>query len=203
MSMNIILATHNLSKLKEFRTMASDYPVKILGLRDIGYEQEIEETGASFDENAMLKAKTVYNSVNDLVIADDSGLCVDALDGAPGIYSARYAGENGKNEDRIARLLHELHGVDEPDRSAVFRCSLVAIYRDGQTKTFHGYCHGTIIREPRGENGFGYDPVFVPDGDRRTLAEMSEQEKHAISHRGNAVRLFLRDLFDNGLLTED
>ncbi|HHX20133.1 MAG TPA: RdgB/HAM1 family non-canonical purine NTP pyrophosphatase [Clostridiaceae bacterium] len=192
--MKIILASHNNSKLAEFRTLASGYPVSIIGLQEIGYEEDIAETGDSFDENALIKARAVYRVTNDIVIADDSGLCVDALDGAPGILSARFAGLGKGDDDKNTQLLAMLDTLGDVDRSAAFHCSLAVIFPDGKEMLYHGICRGAIAKEPRGTNGFGYDPIFIPAGERRTLAEMSEGEKHDLSHRGNAVRAFLRAL---------
>jgi|LSQX01.2.fsa_nt_gb XTP/dITP diphosphohydrolase len=187
----IILASHNVSKLAEFRFLARGYPVNILGLQDIGFQQDIEETGRTFDENALIKAQAVHRVVNDVVMADDSGLCVDVLDGAPGIMSARYGGLGKGDDDKNAQLLATLEQLGDVDRAASFHCSLAVMFPDGSREIFHGTCCGTIASEPRGTNGFGYDPVFIPKGEERTLAEMSEEEKHALSHRGEAVRAFL------------
>ena len=192
----LILASHNLGKLEEFRAIAGDYPVRFLGLVDIGFDQDIDETGSSFDENALIKAMAVHRKASEIVVADDTGLCVDALNGAPGLYSARYAGEGKSGVDRMERLLKELDSAESPDRSAAFHCSLAVVYPDGRQELYHGFCRGSITRTPRGDNGFGYDPVFVPDGERRTFAEMSGEEKHAISHRGLAVRAFLDAFID-------
>ncbi|HHW93159.1 MAG TPA: RdgB/HAM1 family non-canonical purine NTP pyrophosphatase [Clostridiaceae bacterium] len=193
--MKIILASHNSSKLTEFRTLVKGYPVSILGLQDIGFEQKTEETGDTFDENALIKAKAVRSVTNDIVMADDSGLCVDALDGAPGIMSARFGGLGIGDDDKNTRLLDLLEKMGDVDRTAAFHCSLAVIFPDGRQELFSGVCRGTIAKEPKGTNGFGYDPVFIPAGERRTLAEMKEGEKHAISHRGKAVRAFLCALF--------
>ncbi len=190
--MKIILASHNDSKLEEFRTLAKGYPVSILGLRDIGYNEEIDETGSSFDENALIKAQTVHLVVKDIVIADDSGLCVDALDGAPGIMSARFGGLGKGDTDKNVQLLAALEKLGDVDRGAAFHCSLAVVFPDGSRNIFHGTCRGFIATEPRGTNGFGYDPVFIPEGEERTMAEMNEGEKHALSHRGRAVRAFLK-----------
>lgn len=190
--MKIILASHNVSKLAEFRTLARGFKVNILGLHDIGYEEDIEERGDTFDENALIKALAVHGVAGGIVMADDSGLCVDALEGAPGIMSARFGGLGKGAGEKNTQLLALLEQLGDVDRSASFHCSLAVVFPDGSRGLFHGTCHGRIATQPRGVNGFGYDPIFVPDGEERTLAEMSEEEKHAISHRGEAVRAFLR-----------
>ncbi len=192
--MNIILASHNTSKLAEFRTLAKGFPVSVIGLKEIGYEQDIEETGDTFDENALIKARAVHRVAKDIVIADDSGLCVDALDGAPGIMSARFGGFGKDDRDKNTQLLAVLEKLGDVNRSAAFHCSLAVIFPDGREELHHGICRGSIADEPRGTNGFGYDPVFIPAGEQRTLAEMSEGEKHDLSHRGEAVRAFLHTL---------
>ncbi|MFY9395106.1 MAG: RdgB/HAM1 family non-canonical purine NTP pyrophosphatase [Saccharofermentanales bacterium] len=189
--MKIILASHNVSKLAEFRSLAKGYPVFILGLQEIGYELDIEETGETFDENALIKAQAVHRVVDDVVMADDSGLCVGALDGAPGIMSARFGGLGKGDDDKNTQLLATLEQLGDVDRVAAFHCSLAVVFPDGSREIFHGTCRGTIASELRGTNGFGYDPIFIPEGEERTLAEMSEDEKHALSHRGEAVRAFL------------
>ncbi len=176
----IVLATNNAGKLKEVREILSPLGIEVLSQGEAGAETNPEENGADFAENAIIKAKAVYDIVKLPVIADDSGLCVDALDGAPGLYSARYAPKGQECE----KLLSELADVPEGKRQAYFRCA-VAYIDNEQTVTFSGDCHGTIGFEKKGTNGFGYDPVFVY-GDR-TLAEMTAEEKNKISHRSEAL----------------
>ena len=182
--MELVLATHNPHKTREFRElMGTSFEIK-----DLTSSPEIvmpEETGSTFEENAILKATTVSNRLGDLVIADDSGLEVDALHGAPGIYSARYAGAKASDIANVDKLLRELRNAG--DRSARF-CCVIALARAGETlQTFEGLVDGEIVERPRGSNGFGYDPVFRPDGFGETFAEMAAPLKNKISHRGKAV----------------
>jgi XTP/dITP diphosphohydrolase len=186
--MQLILATRNPHKRHEIaHILQSDVVVRDL----TAYPEvpEIEENGASFEENATFKASKVSKQLPGLVVADDSGLEVDALGGAPGIYSARYAGRNASDKDNIAKLLVELAKVnrDSDHRRARFRCVLAAA-RDGRVlSTVEGIVKGRIAEEPRGSHGFGYDPVFVPEGFEETFAEMSGESKNKISHRANAI----------------
>jgi XTP/dITP diphosphohydrolase len=150
---------------------------------------DVEETGTTLEANARIKAEGVGRAFSLLAVADDSGLEVDALDGAPGVHSARYAGEDGNAARNVERLLRELDGVAEPDRSARFVTVALARYVDGREIAVRGAVEGTIVEQPRGDGGFGYDPVFRPrEGDGRTFAEMASDEKHALSHRGRAFR---------------
>ena len=185
--MKIILASHNVSKLAEFRSLAKGYPVFILALQEIGYELDIEETGETFDENALIKAQAVHRVVDDVVMADDSGLCVGALDGAPGIMSARLGGLGKGDDDKNTQLLATLEQLGDVDRVAAFHCSLAVVFPDGSREIFHGTCRGTIASEPRGTNGFGYDPIFYMPEHDATMAELPDEEKNKISHRANAL----------------
>jgi len=185
----LLLATRNAHKTGEFAEILGDDFV----VRDLSAEPDapvVEETGHTFAENAILKAVTISKQFPGLVVGDDSGLEVDALDGAPGIYSARYAGREAKDPDNIARLLAEVavHRGMEP-LTARFRCVL-ALARNGELlDTFEGAMEGTIVETPRGSSGFGYDPVFQPAGSGRTFAELSAEEKNRISHRARATEL--------------
>lgn len=154
-------------------------------------DPEIEETGATLSENARLKAEAGHRRSGLISLADDTGLEVDALSGAPGVYSARYAGPGASYRDNLQRLLRELHGTDPAHRTARFRCVICCAGVDNEPRRFDGVLAGRIIDTPRGDRGFGYDPVFVPDGEERTLAELSADEKNRISHRGRALRAFL------------
>ncbi|NLA71181.1 MAG: RdgB/HAM1 family non-canonical purine NTP pyrophosphatase [Clostridiaceae bacterium] len=193
--MDIIVATHNRDKLNEMSTIAKRYPVIFWGLGDLGLDTSIEETGTTFDENALIKARAIYERIGGIVIADDSGLCVDALSGAPGLYSARYGGVEASDSDKVRHLLDQMKTIAPQDRQAAFFCSLAVILSDGTERIYHGVTKGTIAESPIGITGFGYDPVFIPEGETRTMAEMTAQDKNTISHRGRALRLFLRELF--------
>ena len=184
----VIIATQNLGKAKDFEALFRPYGYEILTLRDIAEEIDVEETGTTFEENAILKAETVAKLLNTAVIADDSGLEIDALDGEPGVYSARYAGGEKSDSANIDKVLEKMKGIPEEKRHARFRCVLAIAVPGKETKTFSGSCEGYIIEERIGENGFGYDPIFWVPSEGRTLAELQPQEKAAISHRGNAMR---------------
>jgi XTP/dITP diphosphohydrolase len=191
---HLLLATRNAHKTLEFSQILGPNFV----VRDLSGESAtpvVEETGSTFAENAILKAVTLSRRFPDLVVADDSGLEVDLLDGAPGVYSARYAGPGGTDEKNIARLLAELRRLphDQP-ATARFRCTL-ALAREGELlNTFEGVIEGVIVDAPRGKSGFGYDPIFQPIGSTQTFAELGAAEKNRISHRARAIRLLRRTL---------
>ncbi len=187
--MKLILATNNKGKVKEFKEILSPLGFEVVSQSEAGIDIEVEETGADFAENAVLKAKAVYDISKTYVIADDSGLEVDALDKKPGIYSARYEGLKTPHE-RNMRILEQLDGVDDEKRTARFVCTICLIRDNGKTETVRGTCEGRIGFEEKGTNGFGYDPIFLY-GDR-TLAQMSDSEKNSISHRGNAIKELLK-----------
>ncbi|NLT10605.1 MAG: RdgB/HAM1 family non-canonical purine NTP pyrophosphatase [Ruminococcus sp.] len=177
----LVMATNNANKLREAREILAPLGIEVISQREAGADVEADENGESFEENAVIKAQTVYDIVGLPVIADDSGLCVDALGGRPGVHSARYAPKG----EECDKLLEELKDVPEDERSARFECWLVFMdYECLDVVT--GSCEGRISTEKRGDNGFGYDPVFLYGS--RTLAEMSADEKNAISHRGAAMR---------------
>ena len=180
--MELIFATHNNNKVKEVTKMLPSY-LSMKSLTDINFFDEIEETGTTFEKNAQLKAKTIFDKTGKNIFADDSGLVIEALDGAPGVYSARYAG-TGKDEDNIAKALKELEG--KTNRKAYF-ISIFCLILDGKEYFFEGRVNGTIATEIMGDNGFGYDPIFIPDGFSKSFAQMTAEEKNAISHRGKAV----------------
>ncbi|CAM3286213.1 RdgB/HAM1 family non-canonical purine NTP pyrophosphatase [Empedobacter stercoris] len=180
--MELIFATHNNNKVKEVTKMLPSY-LSMKSLTAIDFFEEIEETGKTFEENALLKAKTIFNKTGKNVFADDSGLVIEALDGAPGVYSARYAG-TGKDEDNIAKALKELDG--KTNRKAYF-ISIFCLILNGKEYFFEGRVNGTIATEIMGNNGFGYDPIFIPDGFSKSFAQMTPEEKNAISHRGKAI----------------
>lgn len=181
-NVRLILATNNKGKVKEYKEIFAPLGFDVLSQGEAGINIEVEETGTSFSENAYLKAKAIYDITKSYVLADDSGLEVSALDGRPGIYSARYAPE-GK---RCEKILHEMQDVPDDKRQARFVCSICLICADDRKITAEGYCEGKIGYEEKGNNGFGYDPIFIYDDDK-TLAQMTDDEKNAVSHRGRAV----------------
>ena len=181
----IVIASNNAGKLREIRDILQPLGFTVVSQREAGISIEVEENGETFAENAALKARAVYEALHCPVIADDSGLLVDALDGAPGVHSHRFAGEGATDADRNAKLLELLDGVPAEKRTARFVCSLCYLDANGTEKVFSGVCEGVIGTAPRGENGFGYDPLFYVDG--KSMAEMTEAEKNRISHRGRAL----------------
>ena len=193
--MKIVFASGNEHKVREVRDILRACPetaeLEVLSLKDIGFFDDIEENGKTFEENALIKARAV-SSRGYLCIADDSGLEVDALNGEPGIYSARYTGVHGTDEDNNALLLKNLENVPDEKRTAHYTCAIACVYPDGTNFTVVGYCEGMIIREAKGNGGFGYDPYFYVKEYDKTLAEVTPEEKHAISHRGKALRLFAK-----------
>lgn len=182
--MNLVFATHNLNKLREIQALVPA-EIKLISLEDIGCHEEIPETAETIEENAILKANYVKELYSLDCFADDTGLEVEALDGRPGVYSARYAGEGKNNEDNIDKLLLELK--DETNRRARFK-TVIALNLDDQQFLFPGICNGVITSERRGNKGFGYDAVFQPDGSTKTFAEMEMGEKAVFSHRGIALK---------------
>jgi XTP/dITP diphosphohydrolase len=190
--MKVILASNNKNKIREMAQILEPFGMEVISQRDAGADFEVEENGTTFRENAEIKAAAVFERLNAPVIADDSGLMVDALGGAPGVYSHRYAGENATDKDRCEKLLSELAGVPEEKRTAKFVCEICFIDEKGEKHFFTGKCEGIIGTEEKGENGFGYDPVFYVGG--VSLAEMTDDEKNSISHRGEALRLMKKYL---------
>lgn len=183
----VLIATNNKGKAKDFEVLFRPLGIDVLTLQDIDQSIDVEETGTTFVENAVLKAETVAKMLGKVVIADDSGLEVDALNGEPGVYSARYAGEPSNDEANIDKLLSHLAGVPETKRQARFRCVLAVAGPGIDTTTYSGSCEGVIANERRGTNGFGYDPIFYVPAKGKTMAELSAEEKSAISHRGAAL----------------
>lgn len=183
----VLIATNNLGKAKDFETLFEPFGVKVLTLNDLDGAIDVEETGVTFEENAILKAETVARLLGKVVIADDSGLEIDALDGAPGVYSARYAGTEKSDDANIDKVLSELVAVPADGRTARFRCVLAVAGPGIETETFSGSCEGLIHTERKGTNGFGYDPIFYVPQQERMMAELSAQEKSLISHRGAAL----------------
>ncbi len=191
--MKLILASNNANKLKEFRSLVADLDIELLSQKEAGCDFEVEETGTTFEENAYLKASAVTEATGIAAVADDSGLCVDALGGEPGIYSARYGlGHAASDEERYRYLLQKMEGVE--DRSARFVCCICCTFPDGSVIRSRGECEGEILLAPKGQNGFGYDPVFHPLCLDKSMAELNPEEKNAISHRGKALRAFIEEL---------
>lgn len=193
--MKFVLATQNPKKLREMKVILEDLGVEIVLESDIGLKVEVEETGETFAENSLLKAKAVMEASGLPAIADDSGLCVDALNGAPGVYSARFGGEGLDDAGRYRLLLEMLRG--QTDRRAHFHTTITCAFPNGDVLTADGDCHGTIAFAPMGDDGFGYNPVFFVPEKRKTFAQMTLEERSAISHRGNALRAFKTKLADH------
>ena len=190
--MKFVLATNNQKKLKEMAAILENLGVEVVSPRDLGIFIEVEETGTTFAENAMLKAKAICEAANLPAIADDSGLCVDALNGAPGVYSARYGGEGLDDVGRYRLLLENLRG--QTTRSAHFACAIACAFPNGKTLTAEGKCGGTIAFAPMGEGGFGYDPIFFVPEKAKTFSQLTAEEKAEISHRGKALGIFVEEL---------
>jgi XTP/dITP diphosphohydrolase len=184
----VVLATRNAGKITELRRILAPYGVELAGLDDFPDVGDIVEHGASFVENALLKAHVVARATGLVAVADDSGLTVAALNGMPGILSARWAGRHGDDAANLDLVLAQIADLPDDRRGAAFVCAAAAVSPDGREVVVEEQLAGSLIREPRGTNGFGYDPIFVPAGETRTTAEMSAQEKDAISHRGKAFR---------------
>ncbi len=191
--MKFIIATNNAKKLVELERILKPIGIDAISAKEAGITlDDVEETGTTFAENAFLKANSAFEKTGMPAVADDSGLCVDALGGAPGIFSARYAGENATDKDRYEKLLIELKDVAEPDRTAHFTSSICCILPNGEKIAVEGYCNGTIAFEPFGDGGFGYDPVFMYNG--KSYAQLTAEEKDSVSHRGQALRKLQAEL---------
>ena len=186
--MRFVLATHNPGKLREMGEILKDFGIEVVSPKDLGITVDVEETGTTFAENAMLKAKAICQAAGLPAIADDSGLCVDALNGAPGVYSARYGGEGLDDRGRYLLLLSSLRGA--PTRAAHFACAVACAFPNGDTLTAEGRCDGSIAYAPLGDGGFGYDPVFLLPGTGKTFGQLTQEEKSAVSHRGRALKDF-------------
>jgi len=191
--MRFILASNNAHKFTEFSAMMSPLGIELITQREAGCNFEVDETGSTFEENSYLKAEAVVKATGLPVVADDSGLCVDALDGAPGIYSARYGfGHEAADSKKYEYLLQQMEGIQ--NRRARFISCITCLFPNGDIIRSKGVMEGKILSAPRGENGFGYDPVFMADGRNKSNAELSLQEKNEISHRGKALREFVKQL---------
>ena len=187
----VVLATRNAGKIAEFRRIFYQVAlgsIDLIGLEDFPHLIDLEETGQTFEENALLKARSLCRETGLPAIADDSGLSIDALDGSPGILSARWSGVHGNDRANIAKVLSELHDLPHLPRSAHFTCVTAFVMPDGSAITQAGILAGFILNEPIGENGFGYDPIFLPEGSKISLAQMEAVAKDTISHRGQSVR---------------
>ncbi|MFZ7127047.1 MAG: XTP/dITP diphosphatase [Desulfobacterales bacterium] len=193
----LVIATRNAGKTAEIRDLLKEFPVDVRNLDDFGPLPEVEEDGITFDENAYKKASFAARMLGFPALADDSGLSVTALGGAPGVHSARYGGDGATDADRCAQLLKAMTGRE--DRTAVFECVISIAVPSGAALTYEGRCEGRIAREPKGENGFGYDPVFFYPPHNRTFAEMTMEEKSRVSHRGMALSE-IRDEFEKILI---
>ena len=190
----VIFATGNQGKMKEIREILGDLDIELLSLKDAGIQADIVEDGKTFEENAQIKAKTICHLTGEIVLADDSGLEIDYLNKEPGIYSARYMGEDTSYRIKNANLTQRLEGVPDEQRTARFVCAIAAAFPDGTMKTVRAAMEGRIGYEERGENGFGYDPIFWLPEYGCTSAELSMEEKNKISHRGKALRLIKDEL---------
>jgi len=193
----LVIATRNKGKTKEIKDLLRDFPVDIKNIDDFGPIPHLEEDGATFDENAYKKASFAARILGLPALADDSGLTVEALNGAPGVHSARYAGENATDEQRYLKLLSEMEGMS--NRKAAFECVISIAVPTGPALTYEARCEGLITQVPAGSNGFGYDPVFYYPPYKKTFAELTRQEKNRVSHRGKALSE-LKDEFDKVLI---
>lgn len=190
----IIFATGNKDKVKEIQMILADLGVEVVTMKDAGISIDIEENGATYEENAMIKARAVAAYTDAIVMADDSGLEIDYLNKEPGVYSARYLGEDTSYRIKNANLISRLDGVPDEKRTARFVCAIGAVLPDGTELTTRGIIEGIIGYEEKGANGFGYDPIFYVPEFGKTTAELSEEEKNQVSHRGNALRLMKEEL---------
>lgn len=192
--MKFVVASTNNGKIKEIKKVLQDTPFDVISMTEAGFNDEIEETGSTFEENALIKAQAVAAKVNAIVMADDSGLEVDALKGAPGVYSARYAGEGANDKDRNMKLLKELESTPDDKRQARFVSAIAVVMPGGRNFVVRGTCEGIIAREPSGDNGFGYDPLFYMPEFGATMAEITIDEKNKVSHRGRALVKMVENL---------
>ena len=192
--MRIIVASGNRGKLREIAAILED--AEIVSMGDAGFSEDIEETGRTFEENALIKARAVCGALREPVLADDSGLCAAALGGWPGVRSARFAGAHGDSAANNALLLKEMKDVPEEGRGAYFECCVAVVFPDGREFVSSGRTYGRILEAPDGEGGFGYDPLFFSDELQKSFGAASEEEKNAVSHRGRALRAMRSRLAD-------
>ena len=183
---SIILASNNKNKLREIKDVLEQFNINVISQEEAGYDIEVDETGTTFEENAILKAEAIYNLAKSPVISDDSGLEIDALNGEPGVYSKRYAGPNATDKEKIELIFKKMENIPDEKRTARFTCAICYIDEYGIKHVFKESCEGKILREIKGKDGFAYDPIFQY-GDK-TFAEISEEEKNKVSHRGKAIR---------------
>lgn len=196
--MNIILATKNQGKVREMAEILSKYNISVISQKDALIDVDVEETGSSFEENAEIKARAVSMMCDAPVLADDSGLCIDFLGGKPGIYSARYGGESLPYPEKIRSILKEMEPAE--DRSARFECSMVLVFPDGQKVSATACVNGSILHQPKGTGGFGYDSIFYCSEIGKSFGEASDEEKNAVSHRGRALDELCRKLIEKGVI---
>lgn len=187
MSKGLIIASNNAAKIKEIRQLLPHVPLQ--SLKEIGFAQEIPEPYMTFEENAAVKAKTIYEHSNVNTFADDSGICVPALDNAPGVHSARYAGADATDVKNLQRLLADMEHIK--DRRAYYKAVICLVW-NGEEHYFDGTCHGRLATAPSGNRGFGYDPIFIPEGYQQTFGELSADVKNKLSHRGEAIRKMVK-----------
>ena len=192
--MRIVFATGNEGKMKEIRMILSDLGIPVVSMKEAGISADIEENGTSFEENALIKAKAICGLCGEIVLADDSGLEIDYLNGEPGIYSARYMGEDTSYDIKNQALIDKLAGVPDEKRTARFACVIACAMPDGRTMTSHGAMEGRVAYEIKGENGFGYDPILYLPECGCTSAELTLEQKNELSHRGKALRLMKEKL---------
>lgn len=194
--MRLVVATGNMDKVREFGEVLRDTDFEPVCMKELGIDPEIIENGKTFEENALIKARAVHKLCGDYVCADDSGLCIDGLDGAPGIYSARFCGEDSTYEEKFAKIFSMLkeRNIAPGDFTARFVCAIAVVRPDGSEFTVRGEVEGLLIETPRGSNGFGYDPIFYIPERGITTAEMDPDEKNRISHRGKALRAMVEKL---------
>lgn len=190
----IVFATGNAGKIREINAIMADAGMEVVSMKDAGIQVDIEENGSTYEENALIKARAVASQTKDIVMADDSGLEIDHLGKEPGVYSSRYLGENTSYRVKNADLIRRLEGVPDEQRTARFVCAIAAVLPDGRELTVRAAIEGRIGSEERGTNGFGYDPIFYVPEFRKTTAELTEEEKNLVSHRGKALRLMKEEL---------
>ncbi|NLJ67032.1 MAG: RdgB/HAM1 family non-canonical purine NTP pyrophosphatase [Clostridiales bacterium] len=196
----IIIASNNKGKIREIRAIIGEQDIELLDLKDIGFTDEITEDGYSIKENAVKKGLSVMKAVGELTIADDSGLEVDAIDGQPGVLSARFSGEGATDESNNRKLLELLSNIPMEKRGAQFRCVMALIYPNGRILTAEGICRGRIAYKPIGDKGFGYDPIFIPNGYDKTFSQLGSHVKNQISHRAIALYKMKGIMIREGLI---
>ncbi len=194
MAGKIVFATGNAGKIKEINMIMADTGMEVISMKDAGISIDIEENGTTYEENAMIKARAVAAHTDDIVLADDSGLEIDYLNKEPGVYSARYMGEDTSYRIKNANLIQRLEGVPDEQRTARFVCAIAAVLPDGRELTTRATIEGRIGYEEKGQNGFGFDPIFYVPEFGKTTAELSEEEKNQVSHRGKALELMKKEL---------